>query len=100
GSLGQLEAVGERLAAITGVCPPPVPSHPALLLAAGDHGRRGHVTSPTSARPTAKRTTRSRGKSVRPTEKINPSRNSRGPTSGASRPHTSFATSSATHPSV
>lgn len=38
GSLGQLEAVGEQLAAITGVCPPPVPSHPALLLAAGDHG--------------------------------------------------------------
>ncbi len=38
GSLGALEALGIRLAAIAGECPPPVPGRPALLVAAGDHG--------------------------------------------------------------
>lgn len=38
GALGQLETVGVRLAALAGACPPPVPAHPAVLVAAGDHG--------------------------------------------------------------
>src|SRR6266568_304866 len=38
GSLGRLEELGIRLAAIAGRCPPPVPANPALLVAAGDHG--------------------------------------------------------------
>jgi nicotinate-nucleotide--dimethylbenzimidazole phosphoribosyltransferase len=38
GSLGRLESLGIRLAAIAGVCPPPVPARPAVLVAAGDHG--------------------------------------------------------------
>lgn len=38
GSLGQLEELGVRLAAIAGRCPPPVPARPAVLVAAGDHG--------------------------------------------------------------
>jgi nicotinate-nucleotide--dimethylbenzimidazole phosphoribosyltransferase len=38
GSLGLLEDLGVRLAAIAGRCPPPVPARPAVLVAAGDHG--------------------------------------------------------------
>ena len=38
GSLGQIEEVGNRLAAIAGVCPPPVPAKPVIGLFAGDHG--------------------------------------------------------------
>src|ERR1700730_4386324 len=38
GSLGRVEAIGVRLAAIAGACPPPVPRRPAVLIAAGDHG--------------------------------------------------------------
>ncbi|MDP8931370.1 MAG: nicotinate-nucleotide--dimethylbenzimidazole phosphoribosyltransferase [Actinomycetota bacterium] len=38
GSLGSLEPLGARLSAIAGTCPPPVPTQPALLVAAGDHG--------------------------------------------------------------
>lgn len=38
GSLGQLEELGVRLAAIAGRCPPPLPVRPAVLVAAGDHG--------------------------------------------------------------
>jgi nicotinate-nucleotide--dimethylbenzimidazole phosphoribosyltransferase len=38
GSLGQLEELGVRLAAMAGRCPPPVPARPAVLVAAGDHG--------------------------------------------------------------
>jgi nicotinate-nucleotide--dimethylbenzimidazole phosphoribosyltransferase len=38
GSLGRLEALGARLAAIAGTCPPPVPERPAAVVAAGDHG--------------------------------------------------------------
>src|SRR6266516_3930290 len=38
GSLGRLEELGIRLAAIAGRCPPPVPASPAVLVAAGDHG--------------------------------------------------------------
>lgn len=38
GSLGRLEDVGARLAAIAGVNPPPVPSRPAVVVFAADHG--------------------------------------------------------------
>jgi nicotinate-nucleotide--dimethylbenzimidazole phosphoribosyltransferase len=38
GSLGRLEALSAQLASVAGRCPPPVPSRPALLIAAGDHG--------------------------------------------------------------
>jgi nicotinate-nucleotide--dimethylbenzimidazole phosphoribosyltransferase len=38
GALGQLEALGARLAAIAGACPPPVPRRPAVTVFAGDHG--------------------------------------------------------------
>ena len=38
GSLGHLEAVGERLAGIAGECPPPVPEPAAVAVFAGDHG--------------------------------------------------------------
>lgn len=38
GALGGLETVGIRLAALAGVCPPPVPVRPVVLVAAGDHG--------------------------------------------------------------
>lgn len=38
GSLGRLEDLGARLAAITGACPPPVPERPAVVVAAADHG--------------------------------------------------------------
>jgi nicotinate-nucleotide--dimethylbenzimidazole phosphoribosyltransferase len=43
GSLGELEALGARLAAMAGRCPPPTPGRPVLVVAAGDHGvlRRG-----------------------------------------------------------
>jgi nicotinate-nucleotide--dimethylbenzimidazole phosphoribosyltransferase len=38
GSLGRLEALSAQLAGISGSCPPPVATRPALLVAAGDHG--------------------------------------------------------------
>src|SRR5437879_5014661 len=38
GSLGRLEATGAWLASVAGVCPPPVPRRPVVLIAAGDHG--------------------------------------------------------------
>jgi nicotinate-nucleotide--dimethylbenzimidazole phosphoribosyltransferase len=38
GSLGALEDLGARLAAIAGRCPPPVPADPAVVVAAADHG--------------------------------------------------------------
>lgn len=38
GSLGRLEAMAARLAGIAGTCPPPVPSRPAVVVFAGDHG--------------------------------------------------------------
>jgi nicotinate-nucleotide--dimethylbenzimidazole phosphoribosyltransferase len=37
-SLGRVEAIGVRLAAITGVSPPPVPAPAAVAVFAGDHG--------------------------------------------------------------
>lgn len=38
GSLGRLEDLGTRLAGIAGTCPPPVPAHPVVVIAAADHG--------------------------------------------------------------
>jgi nicotinate-nucleotide--dimethylbenzimidazole phosphoribosyltransferase len=38
GSLGRLESLGAQLAAIAGRCPPPIPSAPSVVVAAGDHG--------------------------------------------------------------
>ncbi len=38
GSLGTLEDLGVQLAAVTGACPPKVPTRPAVALFAGDHG--------------------------------------------------------------
>ncbi len=46
GSLGQLEDVGVRLAAITRRVPPPVPQHPTLVVAAGDHGVHAEGVTP------------------------------------------------------
>ncbi len=38
GSLGRLEDLAAQLAGITGTCPPPVPSRPAVAVFAADHG--------------------------------------------------------------
>jgi len=46
GSLGALEDVGVRLAAISGACPPPVPAQPAVVVAAADHGVWARGVSP------------------------------------------------------
>lgn len=53
GSLGRLEELGVRLAAMAGRCPPPVPSRPALIVAAGDHGVLERGVSPWPAEVTA-----------------------------------------------
>jgi nicotinate-nucleotide--dimethylbenzimidazole phosphoribosyltransferase len=46
GSLGRVEELGIRLAAIAGTCPPPVPRRPAVLVASGDHGVLAEGVSP------------------------------------------------------
>ena len=46
GSLGALEALGVRLAAMAGACPPPIPTRPALIVAAGDHGVHAEGVTP------------------------------------------------------
>jgi nicotinate-nucleotide--dimethylbenzimidazole phosphoribosyltransferase len=46
GSLGRLEALGGRLAAIAGACPPPVPRPAAAAVFAGDHGVHAQGVSP------------------------------------------------------
>lgn len=46
GALGTLETVGIRLAALGGVCPPPVPTRPAVVVAAGDHGVHAQGVTP------------------------------------------------------
>lgn len=38
GSLGRVESLGNVVAAITGRCPPPIPSRPVVVVFAGDHG--------------------------------------------------------------
>ncbi|QIN79537.1 nicotinate-nucleotide--dimethylbenzimidazole phosphoribosyltransferase [Rubrobacter marinus] len=46
GSLGEIEDLGARLAAISGRVPPPVPEDPAVIVCAGDHGVLGRGVSP------------------------------------------------------
>jgi len=46
GSLGALEAVGARLAAVAGTCPPPVPARPVAVVAAADHGVHARGVTP------------------------------------------------------
>ena len=46
GALGQLEDLGNRLAAIAGACPPPVPEPAAVCVFAGDHGVHAQGVSP------------------------------------------------------
>lgn len=46
GSLGHLEAVGNRLSAIAGTCPPPVPEPAVIGLFAGDHGVHAQGVTP------------------------------------------------------
>jgi nicotinate-nucleotide--dimethylbenzimidazole phosphoribosyltransferase len=38
GSLGRLEDLAVQLAGVTGTCPPPIPTNPAIAVFAGDHG--------------------------------------------------------------
>ncbi len=45
-SLGRLEDLGARLAGMAGVCPPPVPESPAVVVCAGDHGVLERGVSP------------------------------------------------------
>ncbi len=53
GSLGRLEALGERLAGIAGTCPPPVPAPVHIAVFAGDHGVLAQGVSPWPAEVTA-----------------------------------------------
>ena len=46
GSLGQLESIGNQLAAIAGECPPPVPEPAVVCVFAGDHGVHAQGVSP------------------------------------------------------
>ena len=52
-SLGRLEDIANRLSAICGVVPPPIPSRPALAIFAGDHGVLASGISPWPAEVTA-----------------------------------------------
>jgi nicotinate-nucleotide--dimethylbenzimidazole phosphoribosyltransferase len=46
GALGVLEDVAVRLAAVTGVCPPPIPARPAVAVFAADHGVHAQRVTP------------------------------------------------------
>ena len=46
GSLGEIEDLGVRLAAMAGECPPPVPENAAVVVCAGDHGVLARGVSP------------------------------------------------------
>ena len=46
GALGGLEALGVRLAAVAGACPPPVPEPATVAVFAGDHGVLAEGVSP------------------------------------------------------
>lgn len=46
GSLGRLEPLGAQLAAIAGTSPPPVPTRPAVVVAAADHGVHAQNVTP------------------------------------------------------
>ncbi len=53
GSLGGLVSLGSQLAAIAGVCPPPVPERPVVTIFAGDHGVLAEGVSPWPVEVTA-----------------------------------------------
>ncbi len=53
GSLGRLEELGARLSGMAGVCPPPVPENPAVVVCAGDHGVLARGVSPWPSEVTA-----------------------------------------------
>lgn len=53
GSLGRLEELGAALAGSAGECPPPVPSSPAVVIVAADHGVLARGVSPWPAEVTA-----------------------------------------------
>ncbi len=53
GSLGQLEELGVRLAAMARCCPPPLPAPAAVAVFAGDHGVLAEGVSPWPAEVTA-----------------------------------------------
>jgi len=53
GSLGRLEALGARLAAIAGTCSPPSPGRPEVVVFAGDHGVLAEGVTPWPAEVTA-----------------------------------------------
>jgi nicotinate-nucleotide--dimethylbenzimidazole phosphoribosyltransferase len=46
GSLGELEALSVRLAALAGACPPPLPTPGAVAVFAGDHGVHARGVTP------------------------------------------------------
>jgi nicotinate-nucleotide--dimethylbenzimidazole phosphoribosyltransferase len=46
GSLGVVEDVAVQLAAIAGICPPPVPERPVVAVAAADHGVHAQGVTP------------------------------------------------------
>lgn len=46
GALGELETIGNQLAAIAGTCPPPVPEPALVCVFAGDHGIQAQGVSP------------------------------------------------------
>ena len=53
GSLGRLEGLGARLAAMAKESPPPVPENPAVVICAGDHGVLARGVSPWPTEVTA-----------------------------------------------
>jgi nicotinate-nucleotide--dimethylbenzimidazole phosphoribosyltransferase len=53
GALGQLESLGAQLAAIAGVCPPPLPEPAAVAVFAGDHGVVAEGVTPWPSEVTA-----------------------------------------------
>jgi len=53
GSLGRLEDIAVKLAAIAGTCPPPVPAPAVVAVFAGDHGVLSEGVSPWPAEVTA-----------------------------------------------
>jgi len=53
GALGRLEELGLALAAMAGVCPPPVPKRATVVVAAGDHGVHARGVTPWPQRVTA-----------------------------------------------
>ena len=53
GSLGLLESIGTQLAAIAGVCPPPVPASATVCVFAGDHGVTSAGVTPWPSEVTA-----------------------------------------------